>query len=208
MTRMAHEPPGSIAGEDSPPDFAASNDHCARWAGRIAAACAEAARAKPAGALEVVLRHVREAAGAERAFLLESTPPAGRARVIAASAGRSGAGAFSTRIAARALRGERPLFLADLRRDAQFADGASVRELSLRSALAAPLTDAFGRRAAVVLDSRESLAVGPDDGCEMVRAFSALVDLARRAVPEAAPGPPPERPDPVGYAPVYLKLQA
>jgi two-component system NtrC family response regulator len=204
---VAAEELSRMADEDSPQHFAASIEPEGRWAARVARACVDAVTAKPAGALEVVLRHVRDAAGAERAFLLEAMPPAGRARVIAASDRRSKAAAFSTRIAARALRGERPLFLADLRRDAQFADGASVRELALRSALAAPVPDASGRRTAVVLDSREPLDVGPDDGCELVRAFSPLVALVRRGAPETTPATRSPRRAPVGGSRAFLKLQ-
>jgi DNA-binding NtrC family response regulator len=204
---VAVEEKSRMAHEDSAPQFEASIESRGRWASRVARACIDAVTAKPAGALEAVLRHVREAAGAERAFLLEATPPAGRARVVAASARRSESATFSTRIAARALRGERPLFLADLRRDERFADGASIRELALRSALAAPLPDAPGRRAAVVVDSREPLAVGPEDGCELVRAFAPLVELVRRGTPDA-PAPPRTAPhEAAGGSPAFLKLQ-
>jgi hypothetical protein len=144
--------------EDSPLRFGASNEKLEAWSPYLVRACNDAAEAAGAGTIEIVLARLREAAGADRAFLLEATPPRGRARVVASSVTRQDSStAFSTSIATRALRGERPLFFADLRRGSVSADGKSVQSLALRSALAAPLPAFLGRRAAVVLDSRAPL---------------------------------------------------
>jgi transcriptional regulator with PAS, ATPase and Fis domain len=114
-------------------------------------------------------------------------------------------GEFSTSIAARALRGERPLFLADVRRDAVSAAGASVRALGLRSALAAPLAPIDGCRSAVVLDSRASLAVDVESGCALVRVFGGLLTLLRRSTSDRQHVLPPARQ--VGHSPAFLRLQ-
>jgi hypothetical protein len=93
---------------DDPPDTMHEND-----SPFLMRACHDAAQSSPADALEIVLRHLREATGAERAFLLEAALPPERTRVVAASALRpDDLATFSTSVAARALRGERPLFFA------------------------------------------------------------------------------------------------
>jgi DNA-binding NtrC family response regulator len=194
--------------EDSPARFGASIDGGAAWAPHLARACHDAAQAPPAGALEVVLRHLREAAGAERAFLLEATPPSARARLIAASASRQdGANAFSTSVAARALRGERPLFFADIRREPVWAEGMSIRALALRAALAAPLPACDGRRAAIVLDSRAPLSLDAAAGLGLVRAFAGLISLLRRAAPGEHEGTSLPAAGQVGRSPAFLRLQ-
>lgn len=194
--------------EDSPPRFGASIDPAAPWSTHLGRACEEAASAPHGGALDIVLRHLREAAGAERAFLLESSRPAAPPRVIAVSVARhDDAVSCSTQVAARALLGERPLFLADVRREPIWADGASARALSLRSALTAPLPPLDGRRSAIVLDSRLPLRVDAADGCALVRAFASLVALIRGAA-VTTPGPARRTaPAPVGESPAFLKLQ-
>jgi DNA-binding NtrC family response regulator len=167
--------------EDSPRGFGPSIEKGDAWTPHLARACHDAAQMPQPRALEVVLERLREAAGAERAFLLETAPPPRRARVVAtAVTRRDDADAFSTSIAARALRGEPPLFFADVRREPVSADGVSVRALALRSALAAPLPAFEGRRGAVVLDSRTSLGVDAAAGCGLVRAFAGLIALLRR----------------------------
>ena len=204
---MSQEPPQPCRPEDSPPRFGASIDGTTRWAPQMARACIDAAAAAPTEALEVILRHLREAAGAERAFLLEAAPPAGRPRLIAASTpARDDRTTFSASVALRALRGERPLFFADVRREPLWADGVSVRALALRSALAAPLPEAFGRRAAIVLDSREPLRLDASDACDLIRAFSAMVALLRRAIPTEATKMSPSCAGPVGGSPAFLRL--
>jgi two-component system response regulator PilR (NtrC family) len=195
--------------ENSPRRFGASIDRTEIWSPHLARACHDAAQPPRAGAIAVVLQRLREAAGAERAFLLEAATPPGRPRLVAASVSRQDdAVTFSASIAARALRGERPLFFADVRRDPVSADGLSVRALALRSALAAPVPDVGGRRAAVVLDSRAPLALDAEAGCELVRAFAGLISLLRRAgLHDEDPGRAP--PDgQVGRSAAFARLQA
>ena len=165
--------------EDRPPRFGASTEPSGRWAERLARACAEAARAAGRDALTLVLEHLREAAGAERAFVLEAGPAARRARVAARAGVRDG-GSFSASVAARALAGDRPLVWPDLRREPLWEDGASVRALALRAALCAPLPPRDGVRAAVVLDSRAPLSIDPMDGAALLRAFAGLIAVLRR----------------------------
>src|SRR5262249_28684899 len=144
-------------------------------------------------------------AGAERALLIEAAPPPRRARVLAASASTgTDAGAFSARVAARALRGERPLFLPDVSRDEGLAGGASVRDLALRSVLAAPVPPGDGPPAAILLDSRVPIALEPHVADALLRGFAPLVGLLRRARPPAASRE--GRPDLVGRTPVFLRL--
>jgi DNA-binding NtrC family response regulator len=194
--------------EDSPPRFEASIEKPASWSPHLARACDDAAHAHGARTLEVVLTRLREAAGAERAFLVEAAPPRGRARVVASSVVRpDDALSFSTSIALRALRGERPLFFADLRREGVSADTSSVRALALRSALAAPLPPLLGRRAAVVLDSRATLAVDAGAGCDLVRAFAGLISLLlRRTAPESSDPHRVPPSGPVGHGPAFARL--
>jgi len=204
---MSERTPLRRRDEDIPPGFGASIEKADAWSSHLARACQDAAQAPPARSLEVVLLRLREAAGAERAFLIEATPTSRRPRVVAASLIRTDdASAFSTSIAARALRGERPLFFADVRREAVSADGASVRALALRSALAAPLPPFEGGRAAVLLDSRATLAVHAATGCGLVRAFAGLITLMRRATLETAAERATPRAREVGRSPAFLKL--
>jgi two-component system response regulator PilR (NtrC family) len=126
--------------------------------------------------------------------------------VAASVTRRDDANAFSTSIAVRALRGERPLFFADVRGESVSVDGASVRALALRSALAAPLPAFEGRRAAIVLDSRAPLAVDAAAGCGLVRAFAGLIALLRRTAPnehDRGDAPPAGQ---VGRSPAFLRL--
>ena len=107
----------------------------------LARACHDAAQCAPGEALAVVLRHLREAAGAERAFLLEA------ARASRSHSHRGGFDAAQRKRSRRSARAwprvrfaaRRPLFFADIRRDPVWVDGASIRALALRTALAAPL---------------------------------------------------------------------
>ncbi len=204
---MSEEPPMRRPDEDSPRAFGASIEKGEAWSPHLARACHDAAQTPRGHALEIVLLRLREAAGAERAFLLEAAPPPRRARLVAASVNRrDDAHTFSTSIAARALRGERPLFFADVRRRSVSADGVSVRALALRSALAAPLPTFEGRRAAVVLDSRAPLAVDAATGCGLVRAFAGLISLLRRQAPDErdrGEAPPAGQ---VGRSPAFLRL--
>jgi len=204
---MSEVPPMRRPDEDSPRGFGASIEKAEAWSPHLARACHDAAQTSRARALEVVLQRLREAAGAERAFLLEAAPPPRRARLVAASVTRrDDSNAFSTSIAVRALRGERPLFFADVGRESVSADGASVRALALRSALAAPLPAFEGRRAAIVLDSRAPLAVDAAAGCGLVRAFAGLIALLRRTAPnehDQCDAPPAGQ---VGRSPAFLRL--
>jgi DNA-binding NtrC family response regulator len=193
--------------EDSLARFGASIEGAGAWAPYLARACHQAAHDTTSGALEAVLGHLREAAGAERAFLVEAAPPSGRPRVVAASAIRKDDAAFSTSVAARALRGERPLFFADVRREPVWAEGVSVRALALRSALAAPLPACDGRRAAVVLDSRAPLELDAAAGLGLVSAFGGLIALLRRAAPASVESRDRPAPGQVGRSPAFLRLQ-
>jgi len=207
---MNQEPPRPCPPEDSPLPFGASIEPLPPWAPHVARACVAAAAVAPSEAPEVVLRHLREAAGAERAFLLEAAPPAWRPRLVASStSGRDDRTAFSSSVALRALRGERPLFFADVRREPVWADGVSVRSLALRSALAAPLPDEPGRRTAIVLDSRAPLPLDAAEACALIRAFSALVALLRRAAPADPADPARQVPSggSVGGSAAFLRLQ-
>ena len=204
---MSEVPPMGRKYEDSPQGFGASIEKADAWSPLLARACQDAAQAPPARALEVVLQRLREAAGAERAFLLDSASPPRGARIVAASVTRrDDARVFSTSIAARALHGERPLFFADVRCEPVSADGASVRALSLRSALGAPLPEFQGRRAAVVLDSRAPLSVDAAAGCGLVRAFAGLICLVRRAAAHEHEKVEPPPSGQVGRSPAFLRL--
>jgi two-component system NtrC family response regulator len=195
---MIEQSPMRRRDEDSPPCFGAS----------IAGACGEAARSAPAEGLPIVLRHLREAAGAERAFLLEAARPPEPTRLVAASTSRADVpGAFSSSVAARALRGDRPLFFADIRRDPVWTQGHSVRGLALRTALAAPLPAYGGPRGAVVVDSRAPLPIDGAAACELVRAFADLIALLRRAEPREPTPPDAPVAGPVGRSPAFLRLQ-
>jgi DNA-binding NtrC family response regulator len=205
---MSLEPPRQRGNEDSLTRFGASIDGAGLWAPYLARACHDAAREAPVGALEAVLGHLREAAGAERAFLVEAAPPAGRPRVVASSAARKDdLAGFSTSVAARALRGQRPLFFADVRREPVWAEGLSVRALGLRAAIAAPLPACDAPRAAVVLDSRSPLVVDSAAGLGLVSAFSGLIALLRRTAPTRAEAPDVSRASQVGRSPAFLRLQ-
>ncbi len=205
---MSEESPLRRPGEHSPPTFEASNGGTASWAVRLARACGEAASAPPAGALEIVLRHLREAAGAERAFLVEAAPTPRHARVVGVSLARpDDAVVFSTSVAVRALRGQRSLFIADVRREAVWAEGSSLRALALRSALAAPLPAYDGRRAAILLDSRAPLAIDAATGDALMRAFAGLCALLRRKTPAADGRRSAAGAGPVGRSAAFLRLQ-
>lgn len=171
-------------------------------------ACHDAAQSSPADALKVVVHHLREATGAERAFLLEAAPPPERIRVVAASALRQDdLATFSTSVAARALRGERPLFFADIRREPIWADGASIRALALRTALAAPLPAQNGARWAVVLDSRAPLAIDAAAACQLVDAFAGLIALVRRAAPQDPKASAASPTAQLGRSTAFVRLQ-
>ncbi len=206
---MSEVSPTRRPDEDSLTGFGASIQNGEAWSPYLARACHDAAQAPQPRALEVVLERLREAAGAERAFLLEAAPPSLRARVVATSiTRRDDASAFSNSLAARALRGERPLFFADVRSEPVSVDGVSVRALGLRSALAAPIPAIEGRHAAVVLDSRAPLAVDAATGCRLVRAFAGLIALLRRTTSderEKVEVPPAVQ---VGRSPAFLRLLA
>ena len=195
-------------GEDSPPRFGASNEPAGPWTARLARACSEVAHRSSREAVGVVLEHLREASGAERAFVLEAAPPPRRARVAArAGAWPDERGAFSMSLAARALAGERPLFWPDLRREPIWADGASVRSLGLRAALCTPLPARDGRRAALVLDSRAPLSVDATEAQGLLRAFAGLIAVLRRDPIGEPPTPAAHRSEAVGRAESFLRLQ-
>ena len=80
---MSDVPPMRRRDEDSPQGFEASIEKADAWSSLLARACQDAAQAPLARALEVVLQRLREAAGAERAFLLEASSSPRRARVVA-----------------------------------------------------------------------------------------------------------------------------
>ncbi len=73
--------------------------------------------------------------------------------------------------------------------------------------LAAPLPAVDGRRAAIVLDSREPLSLDAAEGCGLVRAFAGLVALLRRSAPFDRPRKRPPEAVPVGGSPAFLRLQ-
>ena len=164
-----------------PPSEGASIDGQNRWAHHLALACRRAAAADSRlDGLVVALEGLRLAAGAERAFLVESEPPPRWARAVAIAPGRpAGRGAFSRTVAARALAGERPLFLPDLGPLALESDGPSLRALSLRAAVAMPLPRGRAPRSAILLDSRGRLALGAAEWDVVGRAFASLVALVR-----------------------------
>ena len=205
---MTEAPPMRRPAEHSPQRFGASNEKSEASSALLALACHEAAEAPRGRELEVVLHRLREAAGAERAFLVEAAPKSRRARVVAVSGTRhDDAVGFSSSIAARALRGERPLFLADLRREPVTAVGVSVRALALRSALAAPLLGFDGQRSAVIVDSRASLPLSAIEGCGLVRAFAGLLSLLRRSSPAKAVPSGVASSGPVGSSAAFVRLQ-
>jgi two-component system response regulator PilR (NtrC family) len=115
--------------------------------------------------------------------------------------------AFSTSLAMRALRGVRPVYFGDLRRESTSAEGLSVRALALRSALAAPLPACGGRKGAVVLDSRAPLPLDPGAGCGLIGAFAGLIALLRRAAPHDDGATDISATGPVGRSPAFLRLQ-
>jgi len=204
---MSERSPVPRRDEDSPSRFTASIG-TASWAPLLARACHDASLASVDRAIDIVLGHLRDATGAERAFLVEASPPAGRARVVAAAvSGRSDAVVFSANVAARALRGERPLFFADIRSAPVWAEGTSVRTLALRAALAAPLPQRGGPRAAIVLDSRNPLNLDAETACQLVQSFAGLLSLLRRVSPCEVERT--VRPDDgqVGRSPAFLRLQ-
>ena len=192
--------------ENSPPHFGASNDRPAPWSIHLAQACHAAALS--AGGAEVVLGHFREAAGAERAFLIEACPPPATSRALAISTTRNdGSVEFSTQVAARALRSERPLVLSDIRREPLWADGLSVRSLKLRWAVTASLPVIDGRRTAILADSRGPLVVDPAEGPKMAAAFAALAWLTHRGVPSPQASARGRSTLPVGRSAAFLALQ-
>ena len=175
---------------------------------RLADACREACEAaEPPRGLEAVLRLARDAAGAERAFLLEEAPGPSRARIVAWVTARGDATpTFSRGVATRALRGERPLLWPDREGAATHVEDASVRSLALRAVVAVPLPRSGRRRFAVVLDSREALTVGRHDLERLGRAFASLLSLLLRT--GAGPVRPTASPPPVlvGRSPSFLRL--
>src|SRR5262245_35441816 len=144
-----------------PASEGASIDAHRDWARHLALACRRATAADSRlDGLVVALEELRAAAGAERAFLVESEPPPRWARTVAIAPARpEGRGSFSRTVAARALSGDRPLFLPDLGAFAGGADGASLRALSLRAAVAMPVPRGRAPRSAILLDTRGRLAL-------------------------------------------------
>jgi len=125
------------------------------WSAALVRACHDAALAPAGTAIEVVLRHLREAVGADRAFLVDRIGLLPSPAYWPASFVRPDEGtAFSRSVAARALHGERPLFLEDVRREPIWPTASRfVRSPSGRAR--GPGPDSRRRRAAVLLDSRE-----------------------------------------------------
>jgi transcriptional regulator of acetoin/glycerol metabolism len=162
------------------------------WPRHLALACRRlvAAPSRPE-ALRTALEGLRLASGAERAFLVESDPPPRWARAVVSSPAHvAGRGSFSRTVAARALAGDRPLFLPDLGGLATGVDGDSLRALSLRAALAMPVPVSRGARAALVLDTRTHLALGASEWELVGRAFASLVALVRDRDDRAFVGEP------------------
>ena len=151
------------------------------WARHLALACRRATTAASRlDGLVVALEGLRAAAGAERAFLVESEPPPRWARAVAIAPPRpEGRGSFSRTVAARALSGDRPLFLPDLGAFAEGADGASLRALALRAAVAMPVPRGRAPRSAILLDTRARLALDAAEWDVVGRAFASLVALVR-----------------------------
>jgi transcriptional regulator of acetoin/glycerol metabolism len=164
-----------------PPSDEASIDAARGWPRHLALACRRASAAPSRReALVTALDGLRSAAGAERAFLVESKPPPRWAHAIAASpATPAWRGSFSRTVAARALAGDRPLFLPDLGGAACGLDGASLRALALRAALAMPIPRGRGPRAAVLLDTRSRIALDASEWEMVGRAFAALIGLVQ-----------------------------
>ena len=112
--------------------------------------------------------------------MVDSEPPPRWARAVAiAPVGPERRGAFSRTVAARALAGDRPLFLPDLGSLAADADGASLRALCLHAAVAMPVPRARAPRSAIVLDTRGRLALDAAEWDLVGRAFASLVALVR-----------------------------
>jgi DNA-binding NtrC family response regulator len=166
----------------------------------------DAASAEPDRAVAIVLDHLRAAAGAERAFLIEVAPPPRLARVLSAAAATGADGEVSMSVALRALAAERPVFWPDVRRESFWADGLSVRALALRSALAGPLPGRDRRKAAIVLDHRGPMPIDPGGAERLVRAFAGLLGLIRRGGREASRPSGEAGPTLVGRGPAFLKL--
>jgi len=142
--------------------------------------------------LTAALEGLRGASGAERAFLVESDPPPRWAHAIAASPARPpGRSAFSRTVAARALAGDRPLFLPDLAAGSSGIEGASLKALSLKAALAMPVPAGRGARSALVLDTRAALTLAAHEWDLVGRAFAALVALVRDRDERVYPTLPP-----------------
>ncbi|HEX4823457.1 MAG TPA: sigma 54-interacting transcriptional regulator [Candidatus Polarisedimenticolaceae bacterium] len=196
---MTKDAPSNGRSENSVSTSRASNEP-------LAAACLAASQA-PEAALGIVLEHLRAAAGAERAFLVEAAPPPRNARVVAASPPSETPPAVSRRLAVRALAADRPLFWPDLAREPLFVDGASVRALALRSAVASPVPGNDPRRAALVLDHRAAMLVDGASARRLVRAFASLVGLLRRPFHVRSPSAVAEGPAVLnGRSPVFLRL--
>ncbi len=204
---MSHKSPSISSAEDSLPEIAPPTLRAVSWSAHLARACQDASAASPESAMAIVLRHLRIASGAERAFLVESERR-GKPRVVVASAdGSELAPPLCTSIALRALRGERPLFVADVRAEPMWADGESVRSLSIRSVLAAPLPAVDGRSLAVVLDSRLPMPLDAYDGCRLVHGFASLIGLVRRSAGDAPAQAQAPAESPVGESPSFQRLQ-
>jgi transcriptional regulator with AAA-type ATPase domain len=161
----------------SPLRNGASNGGLPDAAAGLARACRRAAEAPDrASALGAILEELRASSGTERGFVLEGSAGARRGHVLAATI-PAAPGAISWTFAARALAGERPLVLPDLAREAAGWDGASVRALELRAAVALPVPRRGGPRTAILLDSRAPLPEDLRFWEGTARAFSSLAGL-------------------------------
>ncbi len=208
MGSIGDAPPEGRNDEDSLPPSGASNKRAEHWAPHLARACRAAGQAPATAALERVLHHLREALGAERALLLEADPARAVPQVVAASSvRRDDPPGFSRSLLAGALRANRTLYFADVRREPGWADGSSLKSLALRSAIAAPLPSAHGARSAIVLDSRLPLTLDAAGGCALIGAFAGLVALIRRGL-ATEPVPRAESAAEIaGRSPALLRLE-
>lgn len=182
--------------EHSPASVRASNAAAEPWR-FLARALVESHAGQPFARVRRVLERLLDSSGADRAFIVRAVDGAGATPCVEALASRRGDGAErpSRTVARLALRRGSAVSCSDLTTDPALPREASVRGLSLRSFLAAPLA----RERVLLLDSRRPLRLDAREAETLIEAYAALAMLV---LPDRASSPRSPVPPPAAKAPV------